>query len=138
MYQLNQPTPVPLNPVENIDIKFENLQNQQLMHIKWSGPSLIPQIGCSAWNDWTYSLNINDQIISSNLNQTQLTQNVDFDTIYDILIQAQSPGKKYTTNEFFSEPEMFKALKQGFKFSTFLYLPTVFLSAFLLYLKHFT
>ena len=87
---------MPLNPVENIDVKFGNVQNQQLMYIKWSGPDLMPQIGCSAWNDWTYTLVINGQIIPSNLNQTQFVQNVDFETVYDIQIQAQSPGKKYT------------------------------------------
>ena len=116
MYQPNQPTPVPLNPVENIDIKFENFQNQQLMHIKWSGPSLMPQIGCSAWNHWTYGLNINNQITSTNLNQTHFEQNVDFDTIYDIQIHAQSPGKKYSTAHFFQNWKLLKPCSKDLNF----------------------
>ena len=35
VYQLNQPTPVPLNPVDKIDVKFGNFTNQQIMSIKW-------------------------------------------------------------------------------------------------------
>ena len=72
---------------------FYYLSQEQSMYIKWSSPSSIPQSGCGAWSDWTYVLTLNGQIISSDLEEThKVIQKVDFDTIFDIQVQAQSSG----------------------------------------------
>ena len=52
----------------------------------------MPQIGCAAWSNWTYALTVNGQIISSDLNQTQIVQEVDDDNEIEIEIQAKSSG----------------------------------------------
>ena len=60
-----QPIPLPLNPVQNVNILFgfEETNEQQILRIDWSKPDLLSKQGCSAWQDWQYELTINDQPI---------------------------------------------------------------------------
>ena len=44
-----QPTPLPLNPVDDINILFGfNSNNQQIMKINWSQPNLMSQLGMNS------------------------------------------------------------------------------------------
>merc|ERR1719295_1429755 len=45
-----QPTPIPLNPVENVQLI---LSSKKLL-LKWSHPLEQSGDGCAAWNNWQY------------------------------------------------------------------------------------
>jgi len=50
----NQPIPIPLTPVRNLQALFST----KSVHIKWDAPSSFAQKGRGAWQNWFYHLQI--------------------------------------------------------------------------------
>ena len=100
-FKPNQPIPVPLNTVQDINVLFDYDQpsNEQLMKIEWIKPKVNVQLGCLAWQDWSYEVTINDQKIVTN-DTIHIVKGVPFSEVLDISIQPFSakglgPTKDY-------------------------------------------
>ena len=52
----SQPTPIPTNPVENLQVQFSS----EKMVISWEPPFLGYKDACSAFNSWIYRIEIED------------------------------------------------------------------------------
>ena len=97
-----QPTPLPLNPVDDINILFGfNSINQQIMKINWAQPNLMSQLGCEAWQKWNYEIFINKLKIQF-LNDTFYTlKTIQPNTNYENKIRAYSPSGYGPQSEIF-------------------------------------
>ena len=87
-----QPTPLPLNPVQNVNVLFgfEEPKGHQIMRVDWTKPDLLSKLGCSAWQDWQYELTINDEQIQSLNTSHYVLNSVEPHQEYEVRIRAFS------------------------------------------------
>ncbi len=100
MYSKIQPVPVPLNSVEDIDVKFAFEKGLQKAFVKWKSPALMHQLGCSSWKQWAFDVNFNNESVD-NLNTTQFDKTVEFDQVITVQVQPKSSGGLGPKSEIF-------------------------------------
>lgn len=89
-----QPYPVPLDPVEDVQVLFD----EEVGKISWNKPKLLGVLGKGAWQDWLYEVQLLDHEMKkfeTNVSGTSYTfHNLYPNTLYSIKVRAFSPGGK--------------------------------------------
>ncbi|XP_023240042.1 proto-oncogene tyrosine-protein kinase ROS-like [Centruroides sculpturatus] len=106
-----QPYPVPLDPVEDVQVIFD----EEIGKISWKKPKLLNILGKGAWQQWLYEVQLLNHIngvkkIETNVSSTSyIFYNLYPNTLYSVKVRAFSPGGKGPWSKEFSG----KTLKPG-------------------------